>query len=175
RRHRPPLGCIQLSTHTGIPRASEAHLLGPVPPARRCRLQHELRRHRPHLGSRHGPLPSRAPARFPGASPGGQPLPNALRYGGRLPTTSEDNRARLWDTKTCQAVAPPLVHTAWAMDAQFSQDGERVLTALRKNAARFWNAATSQPISPYIMHPVGRVVQASFTADDSHFVTASFD
>ena len=93
----------------------------------------------------------------------------------RLATTSEDNTARIWDVATGQAVAPTLAHPAWPHDAEFSQDGTRLLTAMRRSAARFWNAQTGQPISPFITHPSGRVLQASFTADDSHFITCTSD
>jgi WD40 repeat protein len=95
--------------------------------------------------------------------------------GARLATTSEDNTARIWDVATGQPVAPTLAHPAWTLDAEFSQDGTRLLTAMRRTAARFWNAQTGQPISPFIAHNSGRVLQASFTADESHFITCTTD
>jgi WD40 repeat protein len=97
------------------------------------------------------------------------------RDGKRLATTSEDNTVRIWDVETGKTVTSPLVHPGWAIGVQFNRDGDRIATTSRKHSVRFWNAITGQPISPNLLQEISRVVQVSYTADESRIVTAGFE
>ena len=121
--------------------------------------------------------------------------------GRKLVSTSVDTTARVWDSKTGQALVGPLRHRGTVWEACFSPDGQRVLTGEPAtppilsdqglqgacfnrdgrrvlihtlNSAQIFDATTSRPITPPMRHS-GRVFAAAFSPDERWLATASDD
>ena len=60
--------------------------------------------------------------------------------GERIVTASKDKTARLWDSRTGQALQSPFSHDREVFSARFSSDGQKIVTASRDGTARVWEA-----------------------------------
>jgi WD40 repeat protein len=89
-------------------------------------------------------------------------------------TVSEDHTARLWHTRTGEALTRPLHHPQAVWHGAFSPDGRSVVTACADGTARLWDAATGAPRLPPLRHN-RPVVWASFNVNGNLLVTASED
>jgi WD40 repeat protein/tRNA A-37 threonylcarbamoyl transferase component Bud32 len=87
-------------------------------------------------------------------------------------TASADHTARVWDSRTGQAVTPPLQHGDEVYTARFSPDGRRVVTGSRDTTARVWQVLDGQPVTPPLQHHYG-VSSAEFSPDGRKLVTAA--
>ena len=96
------------------------------------------------------------------------------RDGTAVVTASDDSTARVWNSRTGEAISPPLVHTGVVIGASFSHDGTRVVTASHDSTSRIWDAQTGQPIGAPLKHD-NFVSAASFSPDGTRVVTASRD
>jgi len=65
-------------------------------------------------------------------------------------TASADGTARIWDMRTVQPLAPPLLHEAPVNHARFSPDGLRLATSTASQKARVWDAATGAPLTDWL-------------------------
>jgi WD40 repeat protein len=102
---------------------------------------------------------------------------NAVAFspdGTRLATASEDNTARLWDTKTAAAVAPPMRHDAWVYSVAFSADGTRLATACSDKTVRLWDAVTAAPLAKPMEHD-NQVWSVVFSPDGTRLVSGGSD
>ncbi len=95
--------------------------------------------------------------------------------GERIITASRGRTARIWNARSGQMIAKPIMH-ADVMGAkhsvQFSPDGKRVVTAAGKSV-QVWDAQTGEPLSPQLEHR-GRVNSVRFSPDGRRLVTAIF-
>ncbi len=96
------------------------------------------------------------------------------RDGSRLVTGSADGTARVWETRTGQAVTPALHHGGTVNQARFSPDMRRVVTASDDGTARVWEADTGVLVPPFLNHG-GRVLGAVFSADGEQVLTTGDD
>src|SRR5208337_3905246 len=60
--------------------------------------------------------------------------------------TEFGDSAQVWDTATGKLVGKELKQNGWVNDAEFSQDGKRVVTASDDGAAAVWDASTGTMI-----------------------------
>jgi WD40 repeat protein len=90
-----------------------------------------------------------------------------------LATASTDKSARLWDARTLQPLADPLVHHTTVNCVRFSPDGLRLVTSTsRPNPrVRLWDVPTAQPLSDWIDSPAP-VAAIRFSAD-GHWIISS--
>jgi WD40 repeat protein/tRNA A-37 threonylcarbamoyl transferase component Bud32 len=105
---------------------------------------------------------------------------------GRLLTTGDDGRVRIWDAATGASAAQPLLHNNTVSSAQFSADGRRIITVTpgtdkrpggypdfrpdpyRVNGeVRVWDAATGELVAGPIP-----AVRAALSPDGRHAVVA---
>ena len=89
-------------------------------------------------------------------------------------TGSDDNTARIWDTRTGAQRALLQGHTGTLWSVGLSPDGTRVVTGSNDGTARIWNAATGGQIAVLQGHE-DAVTIAAFSADGRRIVTASDD
>jgi WD40 repeat protein len=87
-------------------------------------------------------------------------------------TASDDNTARIWDTRSGQLLIP-LMHDSSVRFASFSSSGRLILTATSRNI-RIWEAATGEPITPP-RNLEGQIARVCFAEDDSEVVLTSPD
>ncbi len=79
--------------------------------------------------------------------------------GQRMITGSWNGSARVWDTKTADAVTPFVILDGGVRCVAFDSAGSRFLTAggnppdFEQGLARVWDARTGAPVSPVIKHP----------------------
>lgn len=88
--------------------------------------------------------------------------------------TLERRSARLWEVRTGQPAAPPLVHDDGVLHAAFSPDGTRVVTSSEDFSAQVWNTNTGEPVGPRLRHG-DKVRSAQFAKAHNWVVTASAD
>lgn len=116
----------------------------------------------------HGPLAVRGQVRFVEFSQSGEQL-LTLSAGGTV-----NHAARLWDTRTGEALSPPLVHPQLITVAGLSPDGRLLFTGCEDGFIRFFEtdhgAPRGQPLS--IGYPVG---DGQFSPDGTHLVAAAID
>jgi WD40 repeat protein/ribosomal protein S27E len=93
--------------------------------------------------------------------------------GNHVLTASGDGTARVWDTRTGQAVTAPLVHGGAIPHAAFSPDGRRVVTTGTDHTAQIWNVQTGERVA--LMQHADWVTHASFSPDGRLVATASDD
>lgn len=94
--------------------------------------------------------------------------------GTQLVTSSQDNTARIWDTRRGHEIAKLNGHTGTVMSAVFSLDGRRVVTASADGTARIWSAHSGLEIAALRGHN-GPVNSAAFSPDGSRVITESGD
>jgi WD40 repeat protein len=94
--------------------------------------------------------------------------------GTRIATASSDQTARVWDTRTSQAVGTPLFHDGEVTAVAWSPDGTRLATASYDSTARIWDARTGLPVSTALVHG-GAVLAVAWSPDGSRLATASND
>jgi WD40 repeat protein/serine/threonine protein kinase len=94
--------------------------------------------------------------------------------GSRLAVGGADGVAQVYDARTGDAVAQPMVHQALVNRVQFSPDGRRVLTASQDYTARIWKAEDGTPAGNAMRH-AGQVNTAEFSPDGRRLVTAGQD
>jgi WD40 repeat protein/serine/threonine protein kinase len=105
--------------------------------------------------------------------------------GDRVVTCGYDRTARIWDTRTGQALTPVLRHTnrfefngkwfdmARVRHADWSRDGRRLLTVCNFDVW-IWDTPSGRPIAPLLSHR-NEVWSAFFSPDGRQVLTASTD
>jgi WD40 repeat protein/tRNA A-37 threonylcarbamoyl transferase component Bud32 len=84
-----------------------------------------------------------------------------------LASASTDKSARMWDARTLQPLAPPLLHEATVNCVRFSADGLRLATSTAQpTRVRLWDTGTGQPLSDWIQSP-DPVAALEFSPDGS--------
>jgi WD40 repeat protein len=78
--------------------------------------------------------------------------------------TEFGDSAQVWDTATGKLVGKELKQNGWVNDAEFSQDGKRVVTASDDGAAAVWDASAGTMIGQPMRHG-GKVIRAKFSPD----------
>jgi len=94
--------------------------------------------------------------------------------GTRAVTASNDNTARLWNTRTGAPITVLSGHDDNVSSAAFSPNGKQVVTASDDRTARIWDAVTGAPIAVLRGHE-DIVTSAVFSPDSKRIVTASDD
>lgn len=92
----------------------------------------------------------------------------------RIVTSSEDETARVWDSRTGRELTRLEGHGGWVFSAQFDKSGRRIVTASRDGTARVWDSRTGRLLMTLRGHD-DIVCWASFSPDGSKVVTASID
>ncbi|MCH2113646.1 MAG: protein kinase [Pirellulales bacterium] len=93
-----------------------------------------------------------------------------------LATGSWDQSAKVWNTKTGQAVCKLAgVHQGYVNSVEFSPDGKSILTASDDGTARLWNAVTGAPLEIAFLGHEARVRQARFNAGGTRVLTTGND
>ena len=92
--------------------------------------------------------------------------------GRRLLAARADGTARMYDTRTGEALGQPLVHRGLVVVSLFSPDGRRILTASHDRTARLWRVADSEPATPPLAHE-GQVEMAEFSPDGNSVMTVT--
>ena len=87
---------------------------------------------------------------------------------------TEHGAARLWDSKTGEALTPPLRHDDAVEGAQFNADETRILTWSRDGTARIWDSRAGKALTPPLRHR-GSLYGAQFSPDASRVLTWSED
>lgn len=72
--------------------------------------------------------------------------------GERIITASWDKYARVWNSRTGQAITPPMPHERPVLDAVYDPSGRWIATASRDQTARIWNAETGAPKTHPLPH-----------------------
>lgn len=103
---------------------------------------------------------SKAPTQFAHGGISG----SAFSPQGTNVVTEFDNSAQVWDTASGKLVGKELKHEGLVNDAEFSQDGERVVTASDDGTAAVWDASTGTMIGQPMRHG-GKVIRAKFSPD----------
>jgi WD40 repeat protein len=89
--------------------------------------------------------------------------------GANVVTVFRDS-AQVWDAASGKLIGNELKHRMWVNDAEFSQDGKRVVTASNDLTAVVWNASTGTMIGKPMSHG-GKVIKAKFSPDpDGKFI-----
>jgi WD40 repeat protein len=83
--------------------------------------------------------------------------------GSSLVTASEDNTAKIWNTKTGQLLFTLNAHTSCVNSAEFSPKGNYVLTGSCDGTFRLWNTSTGRIHQTIALTGTGRVSRASFS------------
>jgi len=106
----------------------------------------------------------------------GSPLSGAAFSpdGSRIVTVSDDDAARLWDTRSGREIAILKGHKSLLNQATFSPDGSRIVTASYDDTARLWDAWSGRETFVLEGH-LSTVYYAAFSPDGSRIVTASAD
>jgi len=94
--------------------------------------------------------------------------------GQRVVTASSDGTARLWNTKTGQALAVLTGHESPVTHATFSPVEAYLVTASGDGTARLWDANTGQSLAVLLVHE-SPITYATFSPEGKHIVTASSD
>jgi WD40 repeat protein len=78
-----------------------------------------------------------------------------------------DRAARMFDAQTGRPLLEPLRHGEGGLveDAQFSNDGKRIITASTDGKAQIWDAATGQRLTEPFLHEEPSVHIARFSPD----------
>ena len=92
----------------------------------------------------------------------------------RLPPSSRDKTARLWDATTGKPLGEPMRHEGDVVAVSFSPDGKTIATASDDKTARLWDATTGKPLGEPMRHE-GDVTAVSFSPDGKTIATASID
>jgi WD40 repeat protein len=97
-----------------------------------------------------------------------------LDPGGQIVASgSTDRTARLWDAKTLDPIAEPLVHDSTVNCVRFSPDGLRLVTSTaRPTRLRIWDVKSGQPLTDWIESPEP-VASVAFSADRAWVVTSA--
>lgn len=99
----------------------------------------------------------------------------ALSPDGRtLATGSQDNTARLWDTRSGKPLAPPFLHEGSITSIAFSPDGRTLATGAEDNTARLWDIRSRKPLAPPLQHQ-GIVNAIAFSPDGRSLATGGWD
>jgi WD40 repeat protein len=67
--------------------------------------------------------------------------------GARVVTGSDDNTARVWDSRTGEPVTPPMPFSGSVHQVRFSPDGRLVLSAGSHTFDRIWDVAEGEPVA----------------------------
>lgn len=89
---------------------------------------------------------------------------------GKQIATSAQRMARIWDVNSGAQVGSPLTHNDVVKRVAFSPNGKYVITASEDKTARIWDAASKKL---HVLPHQGPVVQACFSPDSRHALTAS--
>ena len=89
---------------------------------------------------------------------------HAFSFDGANVVTEFQDSAQVWNAATGQTVGSELKHSLWVNDAEFSQDGKRVVTASDDCTAVVWDAFTGTMIGKPMSHG-GKVILAKFSPD----------
>ncbi|HEY7327878.1 MAG TPA: protein kinase [Gemmataceae bacterium] len=93
--------------------------------------------------------------------------------GDRVLTANTDT-ARIWDAKTGKSLIVLGGHKGSVFQANYSDDGSRIVTASADATARVWDAATGDAITTLSGH-AGPVLTALFSPEGRRVLTASAD
>ena len=96
------------------------------------------------------------------------------RDGRKIVTTSEDNTAKIWDSKTGNLIASLDGHKKNIYWAEFNSRSTKVVTASGDNTAKIWDSKTGNLIASLEGH-LDIVNTAHFTKDATKIITASND
>ncbi len=94
--------------------------------------------------------------------------------GTRLATASWDDTARIWNTRSGEAMTGPMRHREAVLAVTYSKDGSMLATASFDGTARVWDPSTGKPISQPLKHQ-GPVRSVNFSPDGTKLATGSFD
>jgi len=89
---------------------------------------------------------------------------HAFSPNGANVVTGFEDSAQVWNAGSGKPVGNELKHKLWVNDAEFSQDGKRVVTASNDLTAAVWDASTGTMIGQPMSHG-GKVILAKFSPD----------
>jgi WD40 repeat protein len=95
---------------------------------------------------------------------------NFSNDGSKIVTASNDNTARVWDSKG-NLLAELKGHTGQVWSANFNNDGSKIVTASNDSTARVWDSKGN--LLAELKGHTGWVLSANFSNDGSKIVTAS--
>jgi WD40 repeat protein len=99
----------------------------------------------------------------------------ALSPDGRTVLTgAEDGTVQLWNIRSGQPAAPPLIHHSGVTAVAFSPDGRTALTGSIDFTARLWDTHSGEPSIPPLIHG-GRVSSVAFSPNGRILLTVSKD
>jgi serine/threonine protein kinase/class 3 adenylate cyclase len=84
------------------------------------------------------------------------------------------NAAQIWDVEAGKPIGRLLLHSAPVTEAQFSQNGLKVVTASQDRTARIWDTKSGLPLSDGLPHEAA-VLMGRFSPDGGKVVTAAAD
>lgn len=91
-----------------------------------------------------------------------------------MATLADDGTARLWSTRTGEAVGKRMLHDGTFYAARFSPDGSRLVTASYDRSARMWTVPGGEPVGRTMRHKK-RVYSAIFSPEGARVATSSAD
>ena len=94
--------------------------------------------------------------------------------GTRVVTGSNDDTAKIWDSRSGLELVTLRRSNAWINAASFSPDGSRVVTGSNDPIAEIWDAKSGESVRVLKGH-AGSVYAAAFSPDGKRIVTASTD
>jgi WD40 repeat protein len=90
--------------------------------------------------------------------------------GNGVVTAGSDRTARVWNSRTGEAVTPPLIHGDEVVSATFSPDNSKVVTGSLDHTARVWDARTGALVGMPMPHS-NEVLHVQFDGDGRKVLT----
>jgi len=87
---------------------------------------------------------------------------------------SNDNTARLWNTRTGRAIGAAMQHDGPVLAVAFDRKGELLASGSQDKTVRLWDTRTGEPVGKPIVHD-GPVIAVAFSPMSGVLVTASED
>jgi serine/threonine protein kinase/WD40 repeat protein len=100
-------------------------------------------------------------------------FPSAVEFSNdslKLLTCSDDNTARIWDTKDGHPLTPPLQHGSSVRTGRFSPDDLWVVTGTEDHNVRIWSSITGEAVTEPLQHAGWTVPK--FSTDGTRVLTS---